>query len=71
MEGVNMKKCPLCQNDNQCTVSKEPETCWCMTESFPKELLTSASKDSCICKKCVNDYKEKMTGENYILGVKR
>ncbi|MFD2214135.1 cysteine-rich CWC family protein [Metabacillus endolithicus] len=55
-----MKKCPLCQNDNQCTVSKEPETCWCMTESFPKELLTSALlKDSCICKKCVDDYKKK------------
>jgi Cysteine-rich CWC len=56
-----MKKCPLCQNDNQCAVSKDqqPETCWCMTEYFPKDLLTSVSlKDSCICKKCVDDYEK-------------
>lgn len=56
-----MKNCPLCQNDNQCAVAKghQPETCWCMVESFPKGLLASPSlKDSCICRKCVDDFKK-------------
>ncbi|UGB29377.1 cysteine-rich CWC family protein [Metabacillus sp. B2-18] len=56
-----MKKCPLCQNDNQCAISKgqQPKTCWCMTASFPQKLLATTSfEDSCICKKCVNDYEK-------------
>ncbi|QPQ29191.1 cysteine-rich CWC family protein [Lysinibacillus sp. JNUCC 51] len=50
------KRCPLCGQENHCGVVNGKKDCWCMTESFPKEILEVAPKDQCICQKCLDTY---------------
>jgi hypothetical protein len=58
-----MSKCPLCTKENHCAIAQgeEPETCWCMKETIPQQLLEKASvaTDQCICQKCVDDFNRK------------
>ena len=56
-----MTLCPLCGQLNNCAMEIEKSTgqkqepCWCVSEEFPKELLTQLPKDAvgCICNQCV------------------
>ncbi|MDQ0233269.1 cysteine-rich CWC family protein [Metabacillus malikii] len=59
--------CPLCHNENQCMVGGDKD-CWCTTETFPERLLLSvpliSRRKQCICKKCLENYKEKHIEKN-------
>lgn len=68
-KGVIMKKeekgiCPLCGRENRCAsvLGTDPHSCWCMTAKVPKELIDMVPEEkkgnSCICQKCVEDWKE-------------
>ncbi|MCA1201267.1 cysteine-rich CWC family protein [Priestia flexa] len=56
--------CPLCGKKNGCQhVLKEEEfTCWCAEEEFP-DALKAKSSHSCICKSCLQAYKESQREE--------
>jgi Cysteine-rich CWC len=59
-----MTKCPICNEENNCVMSKgeDPEYCWCMKVIISPQLLeeTSSKRDCCICKKCIEEYHLKM-----------
>lgn len=57
------KYCPLCGGENNCIAGKVKQgQCWCNQEVFPEgifELVPEESKRKhCICKKCLDKYKE-------------
>ncbi|GLC90352.1 cysteine-rich CWC family protein [Lysinibacillus piscis] len=54
------QQCPLCGGDNHCGVANAQQSCWYMTEHFPKPLLASVSSDGqqCICPHCLHTYQE-------------
>lgn len=58
-----LEKCPLCQNENHCAISRgsQPKSCWCMNISIPKPLLENPllNKKSCICKKCIDKFNKR------------
>ncbi|WP_370693291.1 cysteine-rich CWC family protein [Oceanobacter sp. 4_MG-2023] len=53
--------CPLCARDNECAVANQRDAaqCWCMTATFPPQLLEQ-NRDSagqrCICVQCLNAF---------------
>ncbi|WP_409366966.1 cysteine-rich CWC family protein [Lysinibacillus sp. 38-6] len=51
--------CPLCGNENHCGVAEGQQTCWCMKEKFPEDLIESVSQERnmCICPHCLHTYK--------------
>lgn len=55
------KYCPICGEENKC-MAESGEGCWCVQESFPKEILELVPEESknkhCICKNCLSKYKE-------------
>ncbi len=44
------------------TGAREQGICWCFTEQFPNEIFELVPEESrrkrCICKKCLNKYRE-------------
>ncbi|ANE48710.1 hypothetical protein SY83_03755 [Paenibacillus swuensis] len=52
--------CPLCSQDNKCEVESGAESCWCMREKFPEELMEQVPPDQngkvCICEKCLKSF---------------
>jgi len=48
--------CPVCREPNACAMvalgAEGVQTCWCVLESFPPELLASAEANACICARC-------------------
>ncbi|CRK85070.1 cysteine-rich CWC family protein [Neobacillus massiliamazoniensis] len=57
------KYCPICGEENMCMAgTSESEHCWCNMEQFPKEIFKLVPVESirkhCICKKCLNTFKE-------------
>lgn len=61
---MNLKEsdriCPLCGQDNNCQHGQGG--CWCETVKFPKHILDMVPDDkkgkACICKSCLEKYKE-------------
>jgi len=51
-------RCPRCGRENHCGVAKGEKECWCMTENFPEQLLSTTKTNTCICQACLNTYKE-------------
>jgi len=55
--------CPICGESNGCAFNSgdDPLKCWCMTEKVPKGLLKQIPDElrgkSCVCQKCVKEYK--------------
>lgn len=51
--------CPICQKENHCD-AQNAHQCWCMTISFPKELISQLPEElkgkRCICKNCIMEY---------------
>ncbi|MDV2686829.1 cysteine-rich CWC family protein [Alkalihalophilus lindianensis] len=58
------KYCPLCGEENKCMAGTvEHGNCWCDREGeFPNGIFKLVPSESsgkhCICKKCVNKYRE-------------
>jgi hypothetical protein len=57
------KYCPICGEENECMAGAgEHGSCWCDKEEFPNEIFELVPLESrrkhCICKKCLNKYKE-------------
>lgn len=56
--------CPICSRDNNCchSMDKSLGECWCSKESFPKEIFdlvpVEQLRKTCICKKCLDRFKE-------------
>ncbi|QGQ48688.1 cysteine-rich CWC family protein [Metabacillus sediminilitoris] len=52
-------KCPICSKGNNCGY----HSCWCTKEYFPKEIFElvpdNQLRKSCICKECLDKFKEK------------
>ncbi|PLR67167.1 cysteine-rich CWC family protein [Bacillus sp. UMB0893] len=52
-----MSKCPLCDRNNNCAISKgeKPESCWCMKVYVSTKLFENISleKDRCFCRECI------------------
>ena len=50
-------RCPLCQTPNRCALAlpaaERPAECWCVSRSFPAELLARAPATACICAACL------------------
>mgnify|MGYP000925819905 CR=1 FL=1 len=64
---LNIEKiCPICGQDNNCQ-SHERE-CWCYHIEVPKGILDLVPEDkigkACICKSCIEKYKEGKLDEN-------
>lgn len=60
------KYCPICGEGNKCmTGAGEHGNCWCDKEIFPAEIFNLVPEESrrkhCICKKCLDKYKEKLS----------
>ncbi|MGN4127473.1 cysteine-rich CWC family protein [Lysinibacillus sphaericus] len=55
------KFCPICEQENHCELAQGNNTCWCMKESFPENILEAVTQqpNKCICRKCLNTYKYK------------
>ncbi len=57
-------RCPLCGESNRCARAADPEAkkCWCMNETFPRNLLERvpehAVRRACICERCLRDHPE-------------
>jgi hypothetical protein len=53
-------ECPLCGENNSCAAAlgKPENTCWCVTEQFPPDLLEhptlAAARDRCVCANCLD-----------------
>lgn len=56
------RACPICGQDNGCMLSKD---CWCHDVTVPRELLDTLPEDkkkvACICKSCIDTYKQENT----------
>jgi hypothetical protein len=57
---VDASKCPLCGASNECAIAagREPESCWCMTETMSPSALGSIPAEAqgkvCICARCAS-----------------
>lgn len=55
--------CPLCGEENKC-MARTSEDCWCTSEKFPKGIFDLVPEESwrkhCICKSCLEAFKEKL-----------
>nr|WP_230414655.1 cysteine-rich CWC family protein [Paenibacillus allorhizosphaerae] len=57
--------CPLCGRDNDCgNVAGKPHgTCWCSKQNFPKSIFELVKPEqlgkSCICKTCLERFKDR------------
>jgi hypothetical protein len=66
---VDPTKCPLCGQDNQCSVAggAASGSCWCMTASIPEGLLATIPPErrmkACICKDCLQAYRSRFQAE--------
>jgi len=55
---ANPKRCPLCEQDNQCAVAanSDPASCWCMAvkidEQAKQRANSNGSAKRCLCKQC-------------------
>jgi hypothetical protein len=56
--------CPLCGKPNQCARLKgAPEgTCWCVSETFPPQILelvpVAKKGKACVCQDCLKKYRQ-------------
>ncbi|MFT7406034.1 cysteine-rich CWC family protein [Zhongshania sp.] len=52
------KRCPLCEQDNQCAVAagNKPSNCWCMAVKIEQQAQHRANtidgKKRCLCQQC-------------------
>ncbi|MEK9689172.1 MAG: cysteine-rich CWC family protein [Burkholderiaceae bacterium] len=66
MKTVDPACCPLCGAPNACQMASPPTDtdtpgpCWCVTATFPPELLAKVPPDAanraCICYQCVSAF---------------
>lgn len=58
---LERKKCPICNQENNCGNEHDKDTCWCSLESFPEGIFALVPEEklrkACICKSCLEDYK--------------
>lgn len=65
---LDTSRCPLCGELNHCATAADPNAteCWCEKEEFPQGLLDQLTNDVvrrvCICKKCLENYRETSAG---------
>lgn len=46
--------CPICHDDNSCTVNSNPHDCWCMKVSIDEQLRRQLPQTAqCICNRCL------------------
>lgn len=61
---IDAKKCPICNQDNQCGNELNKSTCWCASESFPEGIFSLVPEEklrqACICKDCLEEYKTRI-----------
>lgn len=63
---MDKRICPICGKENNCAIAngKNPEECWCMNVSFPKEVFENIPDDkkdkSCVCLDCLNKIKNNL-----------
>jgi len=63
-------RCPLCEGPNNCSIALRKQgqnavqTCWCVSEQFPSELLAQVKEGAtrCICLDCLRKYKAESAG---------
>lgn len=61
MNNEMVKTCPICGEDNDCGLLKDPtQACWCTQKTFPNELLQKVPENmknkACICQRCVEKF---------------
>jgi len=60
---LDPSRCPLCGEPNQCAPAADPEAteCWCVTQSFPADLLgrvpEAAMGRACVCQRCLEEHR--------------
>lgn len=58
--------CPICGKNNGCAfvTGDDPSSCWCMTTSVPKGLLSHVPESyrniSCVCQSCIKNYNKRI-----------
>jgi len=61
---LDLARCPLCGEANQCAMAADPEaeSCWCVDEKFPADLLARvperAARLVCVCRRCAQEHRE-------------
>ena len=56
---MDRARCPLCGQPNDCARQKgrEEKDCWCVSETFPAEILALVPEEkkgeACICRTCL------------------
>ncbi|WP_216828466.1 cysteine-rich CWC family protein [Alkalihalobacterium elongatum] len=59
---IDVKKCPICNQSNNCGNELGQSTCWCSKEIFPEAIFKQLTEEqlhkSCICKKCLDNFKK-------------
>ncbi|KAB7705649.1 hypothetical protein F9802_14075 [Bacillus aerolatus] len=61
-----VESCPICSKSNNCcnSIDKSLGICWCSQEFFPKEIFELVPPEqlrkTCICKDCLDRFKEAM-----------
>lgn len=69
-KSLNTSICPLCGEPNQCAMAADlnAKSCWCEAVEFPEGLLAlipeKAIRKSCVCKKCLEKYKNRSKHES-------
>ncbi|WP_017755359.1 cysteine-rich CWC family protein [Calidifontibacillus oryziterrae] len=61
---VDVKKCPICNKENNCGKLQGQKVCWCVSETFPGEIFELVPEEkrnkACICKDCVQTFNENL-----------